>query len=576
MRTQFTNRVRIVAGVVVLVGLFLIFRLYTLQIVHGADFRERAEGQYAIPSSHYFDRGSIFFAPHAGLPISAATLDTGFTVALVPSDIVNPSEAYAALSEYITVDAEAFLAKAAKKDDPYEELARRVSLEVGKEIISREIPGVRLYREQWRTYPAGSVAAQTIGFMGYGSSDTLSGQYGLERFYDDVLTKPNTGLYVNFFADIFANIRTTVFNGNKEPGANVVTSLELDVQTFLEDVLSRYQKEWRAEEAGAIIIDPTTGAIVALASLPSFDPNNISSADPNAFLNPLVEKVYEFGSIVKPLTIAAGIDAGVITPETTYRDLGYAVYDGSRISNFDGKGRGVVSMQEVLSQSLNTGVAFVTEQLGSDAFRSYFEKYGLREGTGIDLPNEAEPLTANLDSSRTIEYVTASFGQGIAVTPVAMARSLATLANKGLVPAPHIAVKLQYPGGLDKQLSWSPARRAISEESAETVTRMLVEVVDTALRGGTVRIPELSVAAKTGTAQIARANERGYSSDRFLHSFFGYFPAYDARFLVFFYAVAPQGARYASETWTAPFMESVRFLMTYYDIEPDRAPTIGQ
>lgn len=572
MRTEFTNRVRIVAVAVVVIGLLLVFRLYVLQIVHGADFRDRAEGQYAIPSSHYFDRGSIFFTPRGGLPISAATLDTGFTVALTPADVVNPSETYAILSEYIELDAEAFLAKAHKKDDPYEELARRIPLEVGKEIIDREIPGVRLYREQWRTYPAGAIAAQTIGFMGYGASDTLSGQYGLERFYDDVLTKPNTGLYVNFFANIFANIRTSVFNGDKEPGANVITSLELDVQTFLEEVLQRYQAEWHAREVGAIIMDPSTGEIVALASLPSFDPNDLSRADSDAFANPLVEKVYEFGSIVKPLTVAAGIDAGVITPETTYNDKGSAVYDGSRISNFDGKGRGVVSMQEVLSQSLNTGVAFIMEELGADAFRSYFEKYGLREETGIDLPNEAEPLTANLDSPRTIEYVTASFGQGIAVSPVAMARSLATLANKGLVPAPHVATKLQYPGGLDKKLGWSPAKRAIREESAETVTRMLVKVVDTALRGGTVRIPELSVAAKTGTAQIARENERGYETDRYLHSFFGYFPAYDARFLVFLYAVAPQGARYASETWTGPFMESVRFLMTYYDIEPDRLP----
>ncbi|MFQ5540895.1 MAG: peptidoglycan D,D-transpeptidase FtsI family protein [Candidatus Paceibacteria bacterium] len=572
MRAQFTNRIRVIAVLVILVGLFFGYRLYILQVVNGSTFRERAEEQYVAPSANYFDRGAILFTPKDGLPFSAAGIDAGFTLAIVPDEVVRPAEAYETLSRYVELDSAEFLAKAAKKGDPYEELTRRVPTEVGNAIREEDIPGVRLYREQWRTYPAGTAAAHTIGFVGYGASDTLSGQYGLERFYDEALTKPDAGLYVNFFADIFTNVRSRLFDASAPPGANVVTSIEPTTQAFLEDLLQRYQDTWHAEEGGAIIMDPHTGAIIALAAFPTFDPNDVSSADPAAFANPLVERVYEFGSIMNPLTVAAGIDAGAITPETTYNDRGYAVYDGARISNFDGRGRGIVPMQEVLNQSLNTGVAFIVEELGTDAFRTYFERYGLREETGIDLPNEAEPLSANLDSPRTIEYVTASFGQGIAVTPVAMARSLATLANHGLVPAPRVATRLEYPGGLDKPLGWSPERRAVSEETAETVTGMLVEVVDTALRGGTVKIPELSVAAKTGTAQIARADERGYYDDRFLHSFFGYFPAYDARFFVFLYAVAPQGARYASETWTPPFMESVRFLTSYYEIEPDRVP----
>ena len=577
MRAQFTNRVRIVAVLVVIVGLVLIGRLYDLQVIKGSSFRDQAEGQYAIESSNHFDRGSIFFTDKNGNYISAATLGSGFTLALVPYELSNegidPSSVYSALSEHVEIDSTSFFEKAAKKDDPYEELFRRLSLDEGYALIEKNIPGVRLYRERWRFYPGDDTAAQTIGFMGFGTGDTLHGQYGLERYYDDVLTKPNTGLYVNFFADVFANIRTKLFTSRTQPGADVVTAIEPTVQSFFEDVLTRYQNEWQASEVGVIVLDPKTGEVLALAAYPSFNPNDLSTADANAFSNPLIEDVYEFGSIVKPLTIAAGIDAGVITPDTTYVDQGFAVYDGSRISNFDGKGRGKVSMQEVLNQSLNTGVAFTVEKLGTETFREYFDAFGIREETGVDLPSEGTPLVDNLDSPRTIEYVTASFGQGIAVTPIAMARSLGTLANGGIVPAPHIATKLRYPGGFEKEVGWSPERRAISKQSAETTTRMLVEVRDTPLRGGTVKIPELSVAAKTGTAQIARVDERGYYDDRCLHSFFGYFRAYEARFLVFFYSVAPQGARYASETWTNPFMESVRFLMTYYDVPPDRPTT---
>lgn len=577
MRAKFVNRVRIVAILVVIVGFVLIGRLYDLQVLKGASFRERAEGQYAIESSNHFDRGSIFFTDKNGAHISAATLNTGFTLALVPQEVhtenVDTSDVYTTVSKYVEVDNEDFFDKVAKKDDPYEELVRRVPSDTGYTLIDENIPGIRLYRERWRFYPGDTTAAHTIGFLGFGEGDRLVGQYGLERFYDEALTKPNTGLYVNFFADVFANLRTRLFVTETQPGADVITSIEPTVQSFLEDLILRYQQDWGATQVGAIVMEPTTGNIIALSALPTFNPNDLSEADPNTFSNPLVENVYEFGSIVKPLTIAAGLDARVITPETTYNDRGVAVYDGSRISNFDGEGRGVVSMQEVLNQSLNTGVAYTVEKLGTDAFREYFDAFGIREETGIDLPNESVPLVDNLDSPRTIEYVTASFGQGIAVTPVAMARSLATLANQGIVPAPYVATELRYPGGITKKLGWSPERRAISEQSAETITRMLVEVVDTSLRGGTVKIPELSVAAKTGTAQIAREGERGYYDDRFLHSFFGYFPAYDARFLVFLYAVAPQGARYASETWTTPFIESVEFLMTYYDIQPDRAPT---
>lgn len=571
-RASFIRRIRLLAVLFVIVGALLVFRLWDVQIVNGARYRERAETQYTVSSDHHFDRGSIFFTARDGSLISAATLEGGYTLALIPRDIVNASEVFTALSSHFTISSADFFAKASKKDDPYEELAVRVPLSVGEAILKENIPGVGVYRERWRLYPGDETAAHSIGFLGYGEGDTLIGQYGLERFYDGELTKNTDGLSVNFFADVFSDIRSAFFAKGHSSGADLVTSIEPTVQKFIEEQLNQYENEWHPEETGAIVLDPHTGEIVALATLPSFDPNDVAHADPSAFSNRLVERVYEFGSIMKPLTIAAGIDAGVITPETTYRDRGYAVYDGARIANFDGKGRGVVTMQDVLSQSLNTGVAFVVEKLGTDTFRDYLESYGITEETGVDLPNEAEPLVKNLESPRTIEYVTASFGQGFAVTPLAMARSLAALANGGTVPTPHVGNALRYPGGFSKKLGWAPERRAISESTAETVTRMLVSVVDTALQGGAYKIPELSIAAKTGTAQIAKTGERGYYDNRYIHSFFGYFPAYEPRFLVFLYSVAPQGALYSSQTWTKPFMESVRFLVSYYNVPPDRVP----
>ena len=574
MRAKFVGRVRLIAVGVLLVTLVLVGRLYVLQVMEGKEFRERAEGQYVYGSTANFDRGSILFTDRNGETLSAATMETGFKVALIPPEIKDAQAAYEFLSQRLPLDETDFMAKALKKNDPYEEIAQRVSTTTGAAIQAADIPGVRVFRQKWRVYPGGEVAAHTIGFIGFGDDGTtLEGRYGLERYYDDALEKPDTGLYVNFFADLFTNIRNGLFASGDRPGADVVTSIEPTVQAFVEHILDEYGDEWHPQDSGIIVMDPKTGQVVALAARPAFDPNNLKDANPAAFSNPITEKVYEFGSIMKPITMASALDAGAVTPDTTYNDKGYAIYDGSRINNWDFRGRGPgTTMQQVLDESLNTGVAFAVEKMGTDTFRSYLEKFGLRGETGIDLPGEAAPLTANLDSPRMIEYATAAFGQGVAVTPIAMARALATLANHGLVPSPHIATKLAYPGGIDKKLGWAPEQRAISEETDETITRMLVHVVDDALKHGEVKIPELSIAAKTGTAQIARPDARGYYDDRYLHSFFGYFPAYEPRFLVFLYSVAPQGALYSSQTWTDPFMETVRFLVNYYDIPPDRAP----
>lgn len=575
MRAQFIFRVRIIAFAIFVVALLLIGRLYFVQVVHGDEYRLKAESQYVSQSANRTNRGSIFFIPRQGVPLSAATVESGYTVVINPSTLEDPQQAYETLHGFFPdLDADDFLKRAGKKDDLYEEIQRRVPEPVGKEILSRAVAGIEVSRERWRFYPGKSLAAHMIGFVGYADDGvTLTGRYGLERFYDDALSESDSGLYVNFFADLFTNIRSQLFDGDVKPGADVVTAIEPSVQQYLEGVLRSYQESWNPTTSGAIVMDPKTGSIIALAAPPTYDLNSFGQSDIATFSNPLIENVYEFGSTMKPLTVAAAIDAGAVAPDTLYDDKGYAIFDGARINNYDGKARGRVSVQEILNQSLNVGIAFVVDRMGTKTLRDYFERYGITEETGIDLPNEAAPLVQNLESPRQIEYVTAGFGQGIAITPIAMTRALATLANNGQVPSPHVGVELDYGGGITKKLGWSPPREAISPESAETITRMLVEVVDTALKGGTVKIPEYTVAAKTGTAQIARSDARGYYDDRYLHSFFGYFPAYDPQFLVFLFAAEPQGARYASETWTDPFMDMVKFLITYYDIPPDRAVT---
>jgi cell division protein FtsI/penicillin-binding protein 2 len=321
---------------------------------------------------------------------------------------------------------------------------------------------------------------------------------------------------------------------------------------------------------GGIIMNPKTGEIYAMDVAPTFDLNDRDGVPLAEFPDPLVESVYEMGSIIKPLTMASGIDAGVITPETTYDDTGCITVNESRICNYDFRARGVIPMQQVLSQSLNVGASWIATQLGPERFRSYFTALKLGSETGIDLPGEVHGLVDNLNSPRQLEYDTASFGQGIAMTPIETARALATLGNGGVLVTPHVATEVRYEDGTVHTIGYPEGERVFSESTTEEVTRMLVTVVDDALGGGTVALPHYAIAAKTGTAQIADKVHGGYYSDRYLHSFFGYFPAYDPKFLIFLYTVEPKGVQYASETLTDPFMDLAKFLINYYDLPPDR------
>jgi cell division protein FtsI (penicillin-binding protein 3)/stage V sporulation protein D (sporulation-specific penicillin-binding protein) len=243
---------------------------------------------------------------------------------------------------------------------------------------------------------------------------------------------------------------------------------------------------------------------------------------------------------------------------------------GKKVSNFDSKERGVVSMQDVLSQSLNVGAAYVEGLLGNDLFAKYMTSFGLTEKTGIDLPNEGRNLVSNLKSNVQIDLATASFGQGIAMTPVATIRALSVLANGGVLVTPHIVKSINYKVGFSKTIPITKSEPVLKKTTTDEISRMLVYSVDNVLSGGTLKIPNYSVAAKTGTAQIAKEGGGGYTDDKFLHSFVGYFPAYNPKYIILLYTINPKGARFGSETLTAPYMELVKFLINYYEVPPDR------
>ena len=571
MRRAFRARLRIVSFCVIALAVFLGARLYFVQVVQGEEFALRAERQYVSSSQELFDRGSIFFTRKDGTLISAATLTNGFLLAIDPGALEDANTAFEKISTILQdLDREAFLASAAKTDDPYEVIRRRLSEDEGRAIDALDITGVIVERERWRSYPAGAHAAQTIGIIAYDNDNTIAGRFGLERYYNDVLTHDGEGVFGNFFAELFANLDSVVVDARSAREGDVITSLEPVAQQKLEQILKEVNGKYGSRETGGIIMDPRTGEIIAMGTYPSFDPNDFQNEDSENFGNPLVESRYEFGSIVKAITVTAGLDAGVISPETYYNDTGCMTLNTKEICNYDLKARGSVPMQEVLSQSLNMGATFIALRLGHERQHKYFTELGLDEETGIDLPSEIHGDMQSLESPRDIEHATASYGQGIAMTPIEAIRALGALANGGQIVTPHLATAIRLESGVTRKLSWGNPRRVFGPDAVREATDMLVRVVDTKLGGGTAKIPSMSVAAKTGTAQMA-APGGGYYENLYFHSFFGYFPAYEPEFIILLYTREPSGVQYASETLTSPFIDLTHFLINYYEIPPDRA-----
>lgn len=571
-KKTFLFRIRIISFFAIFIGGLIFYRLFSLQVVKTQAYSDMADDSYK-KAPDVFDRGTISFSKRDGVKISAATVDTGFMVTINPSQVKDPEETFKKLSEFITLDKTEFLGKVKKTDDPYEEIAYKIEKEVADQIKEAKISGVYLYRQKWRFYPGESMASQTIGFLGYGSGNTLSGQYGLEKFYNGTLVKKEENLYVNIFAEIFSGIKSAVSSEITETQGDLVTSIEPTVQNFLEKELETIMGKYNPTSANGLIISPQTGEIYAIAHAPTFNLNSFQEVDnPNLYSNPLVENSYEFGSVVKPLVMAIGIDTGVLNAATPFNDKGSVVVGDRTIYNFDKKARGQTDLQQVLSQSLNTGMVFVEQKIGKTNFKKYMLDYKLGEKTGVDLPNEAKGLVGNLMSGRDVENANISFGQGISFSPMTLVRAWSALGNGGYLVSPHVVKEVDYGSGDVKEITYEKLEqpKVLKDETSRAISKMLVYSVDHVYGDGKYKMPNYSIAAKTGTAQIPDLRNGGYFEDRNLHSFVGYFPAYDPQFLIFLSITAPQGVRYAAETLSEPFFDITKFLISYYEVAPDR------
>ena len=614
MMQNSSKRINFFIFIVFSIFSLILLRLFYLQILHGKEYKSQGEDQYFFTTGDNFNRGAINFTDKNGNLVTAVQMTNEYDIAIDPktthSNFISKNKEgqdeasfqnniYTQLSNVFSknggvvmsatsslnatssnnsnslIDSASFTTKINKSNSSFEVIATNVNEDIANSIIGLKIKGMIVNRKKSRVYFEKDIGAKVFGFVGYSDVKKV-GLYGLEKYYNDILQKVGTS-NSNFFAEVFSDLssKTSVSAQSLKEKTNntqgdINLTIDPSVQKYLHKILSDTKTKWNSDKIGGIIMDINNGAIVGMDELPSFDPNNYKSVeDISYYNNDLVSGVYEMGSIIKPLTVAAALDSNVANEKTTYYDAGTLILNGLKVSNFDKRARGAnTPIQQILSQSLNVGTAYLVQKMGGETLSQYFRKFGLGEYTGIDLPNEASGLTGNLDTHILVDSVTAGFGQGIAITPIQTIRALAALGNGGELVTPHVVKSISYDDGTIKQIALDdPIQVFDNASTSQKVSNMLIKVVD---EGMHAKNPKYTIAAKTGTAQMVNPANGTYYDDRYLHSFFGYFPATKPRYIVFLYQTYPKGAQYASQTLKDSFFNLVDFLVSYYEIPPDR------
>lgn len=435
------------------------------------------------------------------------------------------------------------------------------------------IPGLGFRLVSYRYYPENDLASNILGFVSGGEANG-QGRYGLEEFFNEELA----GTPGSIKGDRGEG-NTVILSGREYVAAKNGSNLVLTMDRNAEFQACKYLKEtvdkFKAKGGSVIAVNAKTGAILVMCSLPDFNPNDYRQVkDIKDYNNPALLYQYEPGSVFKVITMSAAIDKGDVSPATTYKDTGEIMINGwpkpIRNSDFSTHGgHGIVDMNTVLEYSLNTGAIFAMKQIGPETFADYVKKFGFGEKTGIELGAESSGNIDNLlrKNIREIDAATASFGQGIAVTPLQMVMSYQAIANGGVLMKPYIVQEIDHSDGTKEKLKPQPLRRVISTQTASTILAMLVNVVESGHAKG-AKVPGYYIGGKTGTAQVAVNGE--YSSDEYDHTFIGIAPIDDPQIVMLTKIDSPQGALYAESTALPLWHQIADFLLSYYQIPKSR------
>ncbi len=579
------NKPRILFIGIVFIILFVVAlgRLFYLQIWRGENYRQAAQNQQSVAEAVLPERGNIYLATRnssgsetnnpQSTVVPLALTKTWYDIWVSPREIADSEKDKVAqgLSQTLDLDFDSVQEKIFKPNDPYEPIKNKVDKQVVMELERQAYKGVHWKTFHDRYYPLGELASQVAGFVStdYESTDPdlKTGKYGLEGYYNNQL-QGQAGFISGFKKALGSLILPLSQITKPKKGQDIYLTLDYNIQLTLERELKKAAEKFSADNASAIILDPQTGAILGMANWPDFDPNKYNEVkNASTFLNTNIQLVFEPGSIFKPVTMAAALDINVVSPDLKYNDTGEVTVSGFTIRNSTREAWGEQTMTQVLEKSLNTGAIFALRRMPQGVWREYIKNFGFAEKTGISLSGEAKGDINNLNSGVEVDWVSSAFGQGISVTPLAMANAIGVIANGGELLKPYLVSKITDNGRVVFEGGKMVKRRVIKTTTSAALTKMLVNVVENG-SGRQARIPGYFVAGKTGTAQVA--GPTGGYTDKTIHTFVGYSPAYDPKFLMLIRLDNPKGVRF-SEASTAPVFRSVgEFILRYFNVKPNK------
>jgi len=559
-------------------ALLITIRLFYWQVLAADDLVELAQSQHLSQIQIPAVRGKIItsdnfdlvgnqpaFLSFAYLP----DLETDSqTIAQKLAPIVTPDPEASATAKAIKKqlkDTQATLsARLTNPDIVWTPLARKISLEQKKQIEAFEFKGIGFEPEQIRFYPEASMSAHLLGFVASNSQGNPQGYFGLEGFYDLEL-KGRPGIIRQEKDAAGRPILVGSFGGfQSKNGRNLKLYLDRSIQNIVETQLEWGIKQYGAVSGEVIIMDPATGGIISMASLPKYDPQNLSKYDSSIYKNPVIANSYEPGSTFKVLVMAAALDADAVKPDTKCDICDGPTKIGKyTIRTWNQEYRADITMTEVIQHSDNVGMVFAGFELGKDKLYDYLDKFGIGRATGIDLQEESTPQMRPKRKWGDIDLATTSFGQGIAVTGMQMVKAVSAIANKGVIMKPQMVKQIIG----DKIIDIKPQSqgRVISAESAQKITDIMVTAVNSGEAQWT-KMKGYNIAGKTGTAQIPVQGH--YDEEKTIASFIGFAPADNPKFVMLVKLREPSSSPWAAETAAPLWMRIARQLFLYYGVAP--------
>lgn len=540
----------------ILLGLLAVSaRLVYLQVYAAPAFAEKAQSQRIWDIEIAPKRGTIYDRDGDSLAVSREAR----TIYASPRFVTDATGTAEALSRVLGGQTAGY-AERLQKDSGFAYIARKVDVEQAEAIEALGMSGIGMLKDSRRTYPSGELAAQVLGFVGLDDA----GLGGLEQYYDSILAgEPGSVLAER---DPFGRPIPGGVMHYEDPvdGDDIVLTIDKDIQYSAQVALQRAVEQWSAAAGSVVVMDPRNGEILAMASVPGFNPNRFGETDSAAYRNRPVTDVYEPGSTFKSLTAAAVIDAGLFGPESVLELPPTLRIGGRTIKEAHPRPTVNWTLTDIVTNSSNVGSVKLGMALGEQPLYDYLERFGFTERTGVDFPGEAIGYLPPVEQWSATSIANIPFGQGVSMTPLQLGRALSAIANGGELVTPHFL--LEAPEGSGVKASW-PKQRAISQEAA-LATREVMKAVITEGTGGAAAVEGYEVAGKTGTAQKARTDGRGYAAGMYIGSFSGFLPADDPQVLIIVIIDEPKGAIYGGVVAAPVFSEVAAFAVSHLKIPP--------